>query len=333
MINSEINQTEPKPFRNMTQPVFWQICVLLVILIVVFSSAIVNELKNIAAEKEQKTFTTDNTKKNNATAISAALTDPFTEVSLQADSVIVWDVVNQTALFSQNESDTLPLASITKLMTALLAHELLAEKTSVAISYNDILQSGDSGLMAGERFSLENLNDLVLVTSSNDGASALAATGGSLLGSSGAADFVTAMNIRAEQLDLDSMSFLNPTGLDISSSEASAVGSAADVAKLMEYILINYPDILQATTQKNEYVYNQSGAYHVTQNTNGTVDQIEGLLGSKTGYTDLSGGNLVIAFEAGLNRPIIITVLGSSRNGRFTDVLQLVEAARKQLIQ
>ena len=51
------------------------------------------------------------------------------------------------------------------------------------------------------------------------------------------------------------------------------------------------------------------------------------LIASKTGYTDLAGGNLVIAFDAGFNHPIIVSVLGSTIDGRFTDAEALVWAA------
>jgi len=70
---------------------------------------------------------------------------------------------------------------------------------------------------------------------------------------------------------------------------------------------------------------------YFANNTNIFVDKIPNLIASKTGFTDLAGGNLVIAFNADINRPIIISVLGSTEEGRFTDVLQLIEATIKQL--
>ena len=81
---------------------------------------------------------------------------------------------------------------------------------------------------------------------------------------------------------------------------------------------------------KNEIsrVYNSAGAYHEAFNTNELVGDIPNLLGSKTGFTDLAGGNLTIAFDAGFDRPIIITVLGSTREGRFDDVATLIAASQ-----
>ncbi len=69
----------------------------------------------------------------------------------------------------------------------------------------------------------------------------------------------------------------------------------------------------------------------MVKNTNEVVQNIDGLIASKTGYTDLSGGNLVVAFDAGLNHPIIVTVLGSSQEGRFSDTLKLINEARNAI--
>jgi D-alanyl-D-alanine carboxypeptidase len=136
------------------------------------------------------------------------------------------------------------------------------------------------------------------------------------------------MNIRAEELELTSFSFKNPTGLDEPALIPGAVGSARDVSFLLEYILLNHPNIIEPTRQYNARVYNSNGEFHDMSNTNDVLYGIPNLLASKTGYTDLAGGNLTIAFDAGLNRPIIITVLGSTREERFSDVLRLVDAVQ-----
>lgn len=323
-------------FVNGQQPVFWQIAILLLVLIGIFSSAIVHELSKFAQERdaEQERLTHTSPGLQAASIIQAKTKLPTIEdVDVLAQSAIVWDIKNQAPLYTKNADDILPLASVTKLMTALLANELLEEGEVITIDISDIKQSGDSGLMDGEQFSLENLNDLVLMTSSNDGAHALAGSGGEALGLDGDTAFVTAMNIRAEQLGLPSLHFLNPTGLDLSPTEAGAFGSASDIAKLIEYIIAERPEILAATTDNFSQINNRAGAYHEAQNTNGIVEEIEGLIGSKTGYTDIAGGNLVVAFESGLDRPIVIVVLGSTRVGRFEDVLELVTATKYIITQ
>lgn len=263
----------------------------------------------------------------------AATPQKIDSVNLGATAAFVWDINQQRALYSKNANDTLPLASITKLMTTLLTYELFDPKTRASLPLTAILQSGDSGLVAGEEFTTGDLQELALISSSNDAAFALGAAAGSALGNQNPTDqFITGMNIRAEELGLDSMVFKNTTGLDLSITEPGSVGTAKDVSFLMEYIIKNYPELLDSTTQQNTRVYNENGEYHDAFNTNELVGRIPTLLGSKTGYTDLAGGNLTIAFDLGLNRPIVITVLGSTRDGRFDDVEALVKAVQNSVL-
>lgn len=254
------------------------------------------------------------------------------DIKVTATSAYVYDVRAKRALYNKNADDVLPLASITKLMTALVAHELIDADKTVTIQKTAVLQSGSSGLAEGEQFTSQALADYAMLASSNDAAYALAAAVGALIDETNPSQtFVRAMNIRAEELELPNLKFYNPTGLDLSLTEAGAFGTAREISFLMEYILTNYPSILEPSTFTSTRVYNANGAYHDAENTNPIITTIPNLLGSKTGYTDLAGGNLTIAFDAGYNRPIIITVLGSSYDGRFTDVQTLVAAVTASL--
>lgn len=253
----------------------------------------------------------------------------FETISLTAKSAIVVDLNTGEVLYQKSPDQKLPLASITKLMTALLASEISEDGAVVSISDAAVSQSGDSGLQAGDRFSLNNLIDFILPTSSNDGAFALAASAGRALDPDAPAEaFVEAMNIRARELGLSNTSFRNPTGLDLTEDEAGAYGTARDVAKLLQYIVENEPGLLEETTKSDAAYSDLSGAVHQSSNTNPVVDAIPGLIGSKTGYTTLSGGNLAIAWNVGVNHPVVAVVLSSSHSGRFTDVLHLVEASQ-----
>jgi D-alanyl-D-alanine carboxypeptidase (penicillin-binding protein 5/6) len=198
-------------------------------------------------------------------------------------------------------------------MTALLAYELTDPQKAAVISSRALGQDGSSGLSEGEQLTIKELNKLALVASSNDAAFALGAAVGALLGDKDpTTQFVAGMNVKADELKLSSLKFKNTTGLDLSPTEPGAVGSAKDISFLMEYILKN-------------------GDYHDIENTNEILYAIPNLLGSKTGYTDLAGGNLTIAFDAGMNRPIVVTVLGSTREERFSDVLRLVHAVQRNI--
>jgi D-alanyl-D-alanine carboxypeptidase len=268
----------------------------------------------------------------NTSLATALVPQKIANIDLRAEAAYVWDVRAQRALFAQNESTSLPLASITKLMTTLLSYELIEQNEVSSVSRNAILQEGSSGLSIGEQLDISDLTELSLISSSNDAAYELAASVGTLLGDrEPVSQFVTGMNIRAQELGLETLEFKNMTGLDLSVTEPGAVGSARDVSFLMEHIIETYPDILIPTQSSVARVYNADGGYHTVENTNPVVDRIPNLIGSKTGYTDLAGGNLTIAFDLGLNRPIIITVLGSTRDERFTDVLKLVAAVQESI--
>ena len=317
---SEFETTNPKNHF----PVVAQLFVLVLILGAVFSTLFLQAFSDGSVAVEETIGTPAGEPR-----MQAAVPLSITNVSLQADAAYVWDVQGQRALYSDNAGAALPLASITKLMTTLLAYELVTEDTPAAIPLSAIRQEGSSGLIVGEILSLEKLSQMALISSSNDAAYTLGASVGALLGNKEPeSQFVTAMNIRAKELGLESMVFYNTTGLDLSTTQAGAFGSARDVSFLMEHIIENYPELIMPTTQSAALVYNETGEYHEVENTNDIVNQIPNLMGSKTGFTDLAGGNLVVAFDAGLDRPIIITVLGSTRDARFADVLTLVAATQ-----
>lgn len=257
---------------------------------------------------------------------------PFEHITLEASSAFVWDVSSQRALYNKNADERRPLASLTKLMTALVAYELLASDSVVPITIEAIRQEGESGFSDGEAFKAVHLLDFMLLSSSNDGAHALAAAAGETLRLPQRTEaFVRAMNIRAQTIGLSQTSFSNATGLDISETQAGAYGSARDAAFLMEYIVTHYPQLLEMTAADTTALFNTDGAFHFAENTNGHAENTIGIIGSKTGYTPLAGGNLALSFNAGLNRPVVIVVLGSTRNGRFTDAATLLAATQATL--
>jgi D-alanyl-D-alanine carboxypeptidase (penicillin-binding protein 5/6) len=256
----------------------------------------------------------------------------FSNVEIRAEAAYVWDVVGQRALFQKNADKPLPLASVTKLMTALVSYELVSDDTLVTISEAAAAQQSGGSFTAGEIFKAKELADFALISSYNSAAYTLADSVGALLGNGDSVtQFVAAMNIKAEEMELKSLRFSNPTGLDISTTVDGAAGSARDVSFLVEYILTKHPEILAPTVLERGRLYNTKGVFHEADNTNNILTSIPNLLGSKTGYTDLAGGNLTVAFDGGFNRPIIITVLGSTWSERFSDVKKLVAETEKSL--
>lgn len=250
-------------------------------------------------------------------------------VDIKAKSAFVWDVKEQRVLYRKEAEEKLPLASITKLMTTLVAYELVSDQKEVIISETASRQESGGNLQVGEVFEAKDLADFALISSYNSAAYALANSIGDELGEGDSVgQFVAAMNIKSEELGLNNLEFFNPTGLDISETKAGAYGTAKEVSFLVEYILSVYPEILRPTITPNTRLYNKAGDYHDANNTNAIIDRIPNLLGSKTGYTDLAGGNLTVAIDIGFNHPVIITVLGSTINDRFTDVETLIDSVQ-----
>ncbi len=256
--------------------------------------------------------------------------NPFEQIAINAKAVYVYDIAQDKVIFQKNEFAQLPLASITKLMTALVATEILPDDSKVTIRKEFLREEGDSGLLSGESWSIKDLVDFSLVVSSNDGARALASVAGAFDLKNqdydlGRKDFVLLMNKKAQELDLKQTYFINESGLD-SDGLAGGYGSAIDVAKLMQYILQNNPKILEATKYKKIEIKSENKK-HLAKNTNEVVESIPGLLASKTGYTDMAGGNLVVAFDSSIGKPVVVVVLGSTEEGRFDDVSSLVKAS------
>lgn len=262
-------------------------------------------------------------------------TSVFEDVHIEAEAAFVWDIKEQKALYSKNPDAQLPLASLTKLMTALVASEILDKESNVVITSEAIAQEGESFFNEGDRFRFRDILDLTLITSSNDGAYALASAGGAVLASTESSEeaFVQEMNTYAEKIGLTDTYFTNPTGLDEDENISGSYGSARDVAYLMEYLATKYPDILSGTREPEKKIISQSGLVFDAHNTNESLAEIPGIVGSKTGYTTLAGGNLAVVFDVGLNHPVVVSVLGSTHENRFSDVLTLAQAAREHINQ
>ena len=263
------------------------------------------------------------------------ISNAFNNIELDAKSAYVFDVANNSVIYRKNEFVQLPLASLTKLMMALTATELLPSNSKITIKKEFLSEEGDSGLLANESWKLKELLDFSLVVSSNDGARSIASVIGAMDLSTndydlGRKDFVKKMNENAQKLELKQTYFTNENGLD-NGEISGGYGSAIDVSNLLQYMLKNYPDILEATKYESLNFSSLDNKKHLAVNTNVDVNQIPGLIASKTGYTDMAGGNLAIAYDSSIGRPIIIVVLGSTIDGRFTDVSKLVNASKNYI--
>lgn len=236
----------------------------------------------------------------------------FANLGLEAKAFAVYDLNTKELIAGQRENEIFPLASITKIMTVLVASEEVSPD-QVFITH----QEGD-GFTKGEKWSLNSLATITLVSSSNNGALALA--------SPDIESFVKKMNDKAQALGLSDLYFSNPTGLDDQPAPGGQ-GSALSVAKLLSQAILSQPHLFTQTKELIVQEQTLDGFTHLGINTNQLVNDIPGLLLSKTGYTERAGGNLAIVANIGLQRPIAIVVLGSSEKGRFTDTQKLIQAS------
>lgn len=255
----------------------------------------------------------------------------FEDLILEAKAVYVLDIASGEVLFEKNAETQLPLASLNKVMVALAASNVVSDDTKVTITTSDLREEGDTGLLRDEKWNFRRLIDFALVVSSNDAIKAIASVAGRALAVDGESPddlFVKRMNDTARNVGLTQTYFLNGSGLDLTKVISGGYGSAHDTTLLFEYILKNKPEILEATSFDKITISSDNKA-HIASNTNKAINSIPNIIASKTGYTDLSGGNLVIVFDAGIMRPVAITVLGSTYDGRFSDMEKLVRAVLK----
>lgn len=264
--------------------------------------------------------------------------NPFENIYIEARVAIVYDLKNSNIIFSKNSDESLPLASIAKVLSAVTAIDLLPEGTIVSVDRVFLSEEGDSGLFGNERWKLTDLIDFSLISSSNDGIAAIAGAAGALNSKNenleiNHKEFIEKMNVKAQEIGMLQSHFNNVTGLDINETLSGGYSSAKDVALLFGYVLRSHPEIFEATRYESLKVESQSNISHKAENTNTDIRNIPGLIASKTGFTDLANGNLAIAFDPGVGRPIVVVVLGSSANGRFNDVKLLTNTTLEYLSQ
>lgn len=210
------------------------------------------------------------------------------EPLLEARAALLIDRQSGRILYAKNENEMLPIASTTKIMTALLAIELCDPSEIVTASAN---ASGTSGtslyLGAGEELTMDQMLKGLLLRSANDAAVAIAEH---IDGST--AQFAERMNERAKSLWADAH-FLNPHGLDEKDHGASALG----LAKIACEALKNESFRQYVTTQSATLPWRDSQYDRLLTNKNKLLKTYDGATGIKTGFTSKAGRCLVFSAE------------------------------------
>ncbi len=241
-------------------------------------------------------------------------------INLTASSGVVLLVKNNTFLFEKNATAKQPIASLTKLMTALvfLDNNPGFDKSYV-VSKNDNVVGGKNNLFIGETVKIKDLLNTSLVASDNAATMALAH-------STGLSDiaFTTAMNNKAKHLGLFDTTFIEPTGLSDKN-----VSTARDIARLAKEAL-SHEEIKKATTQKEYNFVTAEGREKKIESTDYLLYSASSskisLLGGKTGYTESAGYCFVGKFANDSQDEIISVILNSdTKDNRFVETKNLVD--------
>lgn len=235
---------------------------------------------------------------------------------LSASGMLIVDVMSGEEVASKNPDSRRPMASLTKIMTALLILEKHALTDMVTIPpVAENVRGSAVGLITGQHMTVGSMLRALLLPSANDAAYALASYQGR-----GVASFVQMMNERAQALGLKNTHFANPAGLD----HPEQYSTPRDLAWLTLAALKDkrFASIVETRSARIE---STEGQRYELRNTNEMLHYNEDIYGVKTGTTDDARECLIILFKQD-GRPYLLVLLGS--HDRYTDSLHILSAMR-----
>ena len=281
-----------------------------------------------ALYKQQKGFDDITVKAQNST-YPTPRHDDEEGLAVSANAIIAvfvnTDGVAHT-LLQKNRERKVPIASITKLMTVLVALEALQPSESITISQSALNSKGISGkFSAGETISFGDALHATLIESNNEIARAVAET-------IGAKTVIQKMNRQAHKVGMPNTYFTNVTGLDPKEgSEEMNYATATDIARLLHFILENKKGIFTILKKPSHtLITSNTGRIVPIQTTNRLLDNqeiAEQLLGGKTGTTLRAKRNLATVFKAPKEKGHIITVVLRAEDP-FTDTQNLLQYSK-----
>ncbi|MDD4988925.1 MAG: serine hydrolase [Candidatus Pacebacteria bacterium] len=236
-------------------------------------------------------------------------------------SVLVDPQGKQTILAEKNKSVPMPIASITKLMTATVSLENIDQNSILTIPTEILQMKGTGGnLQAGESFKASDLLYSLLVGSDNDSARLLAST-------KGETNFAALMSQKAQEIGMTHTHYINATGVDPDGDIVANVSTAEDLAVLASYIKTNHPEIFSITQLQNKTILSIGGVAHSFTTTDKFLGTQTGftILGGKTGETPSAKKNLLLIIEAPNKKGFIISVILHS-DDNFKDMATLIHS-------
>ncbi len=257
----------------------------------------------------------------------------FESLDLKASSVLIVDSGTKQVIYGKDTETVMPLASLTKIMTAIVSMEQISQTEIITIPKEALSLTGDNGLLADEKWGRDELLRFMLITSSNDATRALSLhvghKAGFLTEESSVQYFVDLMNAKAQSFGLSHTVFLNESGLDLEDGKNGGYSTSSEIVHLFDYAVSIYPDIFSSTSFNSQLFTSASNTSHTAINTNPNPGLVAGISASKTGFTNISGGNLIVSFKTPEGKTIIANVLGSTFAHRFTDIEKLSSTTLK----
>jgi len=241
------------------------------------------------------------------------------DVKIIAQSAIAIDVETGKVLYKKNTNEIRSIASITKLMTALVfLDNNPGWQKEISTIAADRKNGGIIHLNTGEVLTISDLFKTALIASDNDAASALARSTGLSLNS-----FISRMNKKAEEFGLTNTKFADPTGLNSANKS-----TAEDVARLLNQALKNKS--IQSATSTAVYKFEVQGEEKKREvklvNTDRLVGGYLNIIGGKTGHIEAAGHCLAVKISLENEKEIIVVVLGSASNpDRFQDIKAITD--------
>lgn len=233
--------------------------------------------------------------------------------SLSARAILVKDLATDTVLYEKQANIPLPVASTTKIMTALVASEYFQPNSVLTVRDSAGIIGAKVGLFKGENLSFRSLLYGMLLSSGNDAAYTIAENfPGGVLG------FISAMNQKANELNLTNSHFDNPAGFD----NPKHFSSARDLSIITQEALKNSQLTRIFATKETSIVSLDKKYNHQLHNLNKLLSEVGGVLGVKTGYTPASKENLITLVDRG-GHQVLTLVLGS--DDRFGETTKLIE--------
>lgn len=241
------------------------------------------------------------------------------ELELNARIALIYDRASGRVLYEKNGDKQTPMASTTKIMTAIVVLENTNLKDIVTIDSKSASIGGSRlGLKKDDKVTINDLLYGLMLRSGNDAASALAIyVGGSIQ------NFADMMNNKAEELGLTNSHFVVPHGLD----NEGHYTTAHELAKITDYALKN--ETFKKIVSTSNTTISINGNLKQINNTNKLLNSVSGVYGVKTGFTNGAGRCLVTAWEKN-DMDIITVIIGADTNNlRTTDTKKLIEYVEK----